>query len=112
MKIHRASWSFLLAAAIVAVLPILWTLPVHAQSGPQGSPQMLPGGSMPQQEVQGTVKNLDASRRMLTLDDGTQLTIPPAVQLPGGIKEGTIVKASFEERSGQNVVTSLEVQQP
>jgi Cu/Ag efflux protein CusF len=67
---------------------------------------------MHQQEVQGTVKNLDASRRMLTLDDGTQLTIPPTVQLPSEIKEGAIVKASFEERSGQNVVTSLEVQQP
>jgi hypothetical protein len=102
----------LVAATVVAALPTAWTLPVHGQGGPQGSPQMLPGGSMQQQEVQGTVKNLDPSRGMLTLEDGTQLTIPPTVQLPGGIKEGAIVKANFEERSGQNVVTSLEVQQP
>ncbi len=67
---------------------------------------------MREQEVRGTVKDLDPSARMLTLEDGTQLTIPPTVELPGGIKEGSIVKASFEERSGQNVVTSLEVEEP
>ncbi len=67
---------------------------------------------MHEQEVRGTVKDLDPSARMLTLEDGTQLTIPPTVELPGGIKEGSIVKASFEERSGQNVVTSLEVEEP
>jgi hypothetical protein len=50
---------------------------------------------------------------MLTLEDGTQLTIPPTVNVPrGALKEGAIVKASFEERGGQKIVTSLEVRGP
>ncbi len=53
----------------------------------------------------------DARVLMLTLQDGTQLTIPPSLNIPKDtLKEGAIVKASFEERSGQKVVTSLEVQ--
>ncbi len=67
---------------------------------------------MHQQEVRGTVKDLDPSGRILTLEDGTQLTIPQTVHVPGGIREGSIVKASYEERSGQNVVTALEVEEP
>ncbi len=112
MKTRMLFRRIFLAAAILAVSPIVWTTPVHAQRGPQGSQQMLPGGSMHQQEVRGTVKDVDPSGRFLTLEDGTQLTIPPTVQLPGGIREGSIVKASFEERSGQNVVTVLEVEEP
>jgi len=112
MKPRKSLRIFLVMAAIFAALPMGWTLQVHAEGGPQGSPQMLPGTEGIQHEVQGIIKDLDPSGRLLTLDDGTQLTIPPGVQVPGGIKEGTIVKASFEERAGQNVVTSLEVPTP
>jgi hypothetical protein len=103
---------FFLVAAIVAVVPVVWALDAYAQAGPQGSPQMGPGAGGMQHEIQGTIKDLDPSGRMLTLDDGTRLTIPPTVQLPGEIKEGSIVKASFEEHAGQKVITSLEVQKP
>lgn len=112
MKMHKALRMPLLVAAIVAALPLAWVLDVHAQGAPQGSRQMTPGAGGMQHEVRGMIKDLDPSGRMLTLDDGTQLTIPPTVQLPGGIKEGSIVKASFEERAGQKVITSLEVQTP
>lgn len=112
MKLRKSLWIIPLVAGIVAASPLAWTLEVHAQGGPPGSLQVLPGTGGMQQEVQGMIKDLDPSRRVLTLDDGTQLTIPPTVQLPGGIKEGTIVKASFEEQAGQKVVTSLEVQTP
>jgi len=48
---------------------------------------------------------------MVTLDDGTELTIPPTVSIPRGtLKEGAMVKASFEEQGGKKVVTSLEVE--
>ena len=48
---------------------------------------------------------------MVTLDDGTKLMIPPALNVQrGALKEGAIVKARYEERGGQKVVTSLEVQ--
>jgi Cu/Ag efflux protein CusF len=105
MKMRKALRMSLLVTAMVAVLPLAWALDVHAQGATTGA------GAM-QQEVRGMIKDLDPSGRMLTLDDGTQLTIPPTVQLPQGIKEGSIVKASFEERAGQKVVTALEVQTP
>jgi hypothetical protein len=112
MKIHRGLLNFLVVAALSAVLPDAWTSQAHAQGGPPGTPQMSPGAGAHQQQVQGAVKDLDRAGRMLTLEDGTQLTIPPTVQLPGEIREGSIVKASFEEQGGQKVVTSLEVQIP
>ena len=108
MKTRKSLRMFLLVAVVVAAVPMTWPGQVQAQGASQGSPQMAAGA----QQVQGKITTLDPSRKMLTLEDGTRLTIPPTVQLPGGIKEGSIVKASFEERSGENVVTSLEVQAP
>jgi len=63
------------------------------------------------QQVQGEIKSVDPSGRMVTLDDGTELTIPQSVSVPQGmLKEGAKVKASFEEQGGKKVVTSLEVE--
>lgn len=111
MKTRRSLQIVLLVAVVVAVVPVVWIAQVQAQAAPQGSqPVGLTAGA--QHEVQGKITAVDPSRKMLTLEDGTRLTIPPTVQLPRDIKEGSIVKASFEEQSGQNVVTSLEVQRP
>jgi Cu/Ag efflux protein CusF len=112
MKMRTSLRMFLLVAAVVAAVSIGWALDVHAQGAPQSAPQMGSGLRGMQHEVHGMVKDLDPSGKSLTLDDGTRLTIPPTVQLPGGIKEGSIVKASFEERAGEKVVTSLEIQTP
>lgn len=47
---------------------------------------------------------------MVKLDDGTELTIPPTVKVQRQVlQEGAIVKASYEERAGEKVVTSIEV---
>ena len=110
MKTGKSLWILILVAAIVAAVPIGWTVQVQAQGAPQGSPHMGPMAGA--QQVQGKITALDPSKHMLTLDDGTRLTIPPSVQLPPDIKEGSIVKASYEERSGQNVLTALEVETP
>ena len=108
MKRRTSVRVVLLVAAIVAAVPIGWAGQVQAQGAPQGPPQMAAGA----QQVQGKVTALDAAKHTLTLEDGTQLTIPPGAQLPPDIKEGAIVKASFEERSGQKVLIGLEVQKP
>lgn len=112
MNRHTSLRISLFVAAILAAVPIAGALDVYAQGGPPAPPQMSPGAKSMQHEVRGMIKELDPSGRMLTLDDGTQLTIPSNVQLPGNIKEGAIVRASFEERAGQKVITSLEVQAP
>jgi hypothetical protein len=46
---------------------------------------------------------------MVTLDNGTKLTIPPTltVEEKSALKPGTNVRASYEEKGGQKVATAL-----
>ena len=61
-------------------------------------------------EVQGKIKSIDSSGRMVTLDDGTQLTLPPTITVEKqALKPGANVKASYEEKDGQKVATSFMV---
>ena len=108
MKKNTLRPIFVLLLAILVILPLAWVSESHAQASPQGSAPAT-GGT---RQIEGAIKSVDSSGRMVTLDDGTQLTIPPTVNVPReSLKEGAIVKASFEEQGGQKVVTSLEVQQ-
>ena len=103
MKKHTLRPISVLLLAVLVVLPLAWVSESHAQANPQG------GGV---KQIEGAIKSVDPTGRMLTLDDGTELTIPPTVSVPkADLKEGAVVKASFEERGGQKVVTSLQVQQ-
>jgi len=62
-------------------------------------------------DVHGKVKSIDASGRVLTLEDGTQLTIPPAMKASSrAVTPGAEVKASYDEKSGEKVLTAIEVQ--
>jgi ribosomal protein S1 len=61
-------------------------------------------------EVQGKIKSIDQSGKMVTLDDGTQLTIPPTLTVEKrALQPGASVKAHYEEKDGQKVATSLMV---
>jgi hypothetical protein len=47
---------------------------------------------------------------MVTLDDGTQLTIPPTLAVEKQAPQpGANVKASYEEKDGRKVATSFMV---
>ena len=50
--------------------------------------------------MQGKVKKWDAATQTITLEDGTQLTVPATVKESAQIKEGAMVKASSEEKDG------------
>ena len=105
MKTHTLRRTLLVLVALLVALPEGWVSDAQAPPGGQAPPV---AGKM--QQVEGKIKSLDPWGRMLTLEDGTELTIPPSVNVGRGtLKEGAIVKASFEERSGQKVVTVLEV---
>jgi hypothetical protein len=107
MKKQTSRWISLLLFALLVGMPGVWVSAVHAQAGSQGTGTTAGG----MQQIQGAIQSVDPSGRMLTLKDGTQLTIPSTVNVSrADLKEGAIVKASFEERAGQNVVTSLEVE--
>jgi ribosomal protein S1 len=62
------------------------------------------------EDVQGKIKSVDASGKMVTLDDGTRLMIPPTLTVEKqALKPGATVKASYEEKDGQKVATSFMV---
>jgi copper chaperone CopZ len=84
--------------------------PVMAQV-PQPYPQIPAGAGAPAEakQIEGKIKTVDGG--LVTLDDGTKLMIPASVKVErASLKEGATVKASYEQRAGQNIVTSIEVQ--
>lgn len=65
------------------------------------------------EDIQGKIKSVDQGGRMLTLEDGTQLTLPPTVRINrNNVMRGADVKASYQTKGDQKVVTSIEVQPP
>jgi len=60
------------------------------------------------QKVEGTVKTVRGN--MVTLEDGTQLSVPGSVKVPmSRLKPGAQISAEYEERGGQKVATSLQI---
>ena len=61
-------------------------------------------------DVEGKIKSVDASGKIVTLDDGTQLTIPQALAVERkALQPGANVKATYEEKAGQKIATSFMV---
>jgi len=60
------------------------------------------------EEIQGKIKSLDTTDRVFALEDGTQIWVAEGLSM-GTLKEGASVKASYEERDGRKVATSIEV---
>jgi hypothetical protein len=62
------------------------------------------------QTIEGQIKSVDPSGEAVTLVDGTTLTIPPDLKLlRDAFKTGATVKATYIEKGGQKVVTSIVV---
>jgi Cu/Ag efflux protein CusF len=60
--------------------------------------------------IEGRVKSVNMLHTKLTLEDGTQLTIPKSVKPPKeALKKGAMVSVSFEEKNGKKVVTSIQL---
>jgi len=63
-------------------------------------------------DIQGKIKSVDPTGRMLMLEDGTQLMIPATLNVERkDLRPGADVKASYEDKGTQKVVTSIEVRQ-
>jgi Protein of unknown function (DUF1344) len=61
-------------------------------------------------DLQGKIKSVDPSGRMVTLDDGTQIVIPATLTVEkSALKPGANVKASYDEKDGQKIAKSLTV---
>jgi hypothetical protein len=61
-------------------------------------------------EIRGKVKSWDQSTNTLTLEDGTQISVPADVKVARDqLRTGANVKASYDDRDGMKTATSLEV---
>lgn len=59
-------------------------------------------------EIEGKIQKVDLADRMFVLEDGTQLWLAEGLQVDT-LKEGASVKASYEERDGKKIATSVQV---
>jgi Cu/Ag efflux protein CusF len=59
-------------------------------------------------DVEGKIKSVDTAEKTFTLEDGTKVWIGDSVAIDK-LKEGADVKASYEEKDGKNMATSVEV---
>ena len=60
-------------------------------------------------QIEGKIKSVDPSTRSITLENGTELIVPAeAVTDQRLLQAGAEIRASFEEKDGRKVVTTLE----
>jgi Cu/Ag efflux protein CusF len=64
-------------------------------------------GTMKGPEVEGRVRDVRGGQ--VTLSDGTTLTVPKSQAKLGELKAGSKIKATYEERDGKKIVTSLRI---
>jgi len=60
------------------------------------------------EEIAGKIKSVDPAQRAVVLEDGTMIWVAEGVAMDN-LQEGKSVKASYEERDGKKVATSVEV---
>ncbi len=93
-----------LSTAMLLSAPAVWTIETTAQT--TNRPAQAP---MQEKQVEGKIQKVAGNKVMLS--NGIELTIPAGVKVdPAGLKPGATVRASYEEKGGQKVVTDLEVQ--
>jgi len=59
-------------------------------------------------DIEGKIQQVDTSGRVIVLEDGTRLWAAEGLAMDN-LKEGTKVKASYEERDGRNILTGIQV---
>lgn len=64
-------------------------------------------GTMKGPEVEGRGREVKGDQ--VTLNDGTQLTVPKSQAQMGELKPGSVIKATYRERDGKKIVTSLRI---
>jgi Cu/Ag efflux protein CusF len=59
--------------------------------------------------VQGRVKAIEMTQKVITLDNGTRLFWTDDIPIAEQIQSGDLVKVRFEERGGRLVLTDIEI---
>jgi Cu/Ag efflux protein CusF len=69
-----------------------------------------PGAMAQDKTIEGQVMSVDPTGKSVTLQDGTKLSIPETVKFTqADLKPGAKVKAAYQEKDGQKVLTNLEI---
>jgi uncharacterized protein DUF1344 len=98
--------------AVLAAVMLLGT-PAFAQMGDQprepGTVNM-PNSGYQQKEmsVVGRITDIDLSQGTLTLDDGTQITLPPSFQYTSAPMLGQRVEVTYDEQDGHKIARSVD----
>lgn len=61
------------------------------------------------EEIQGRITSVDKSQGMIAFENGVKMWVAEGLSMET-LKEGSRVKAFYEERDGDKVVTSIEVE--
>jgi hypothetical protein len=94
----------LASLTVIAVLGALVVAPIVMAQTQQPAP------AAAEQTIEGKIMTVDPAGKSLTLDDGTRLMIPESVKVSRtDLKPGATVKAAYQERNGQKILTTLEV---
>ena len=59
--------------------------------------------------VQGRVKAMELTQKVITLDNGMRLFWTDGMAVAEQIQSGDVVRAKYEERGGRLVVTEIEI---
>ncbi len=111
MKMNR-TFATVVALSVLGSAPAWAQMKPSAQSQPPAMDKPAPQSMKPEaKEIQGTIQSVDRTKKSVTLEDGTTLAIPATVKIaPDALKKGAKVSATYEERDGQRVVTSLHLE--
>jgi len=60
------------------------------------------------EEISGKIQSVDPADRTIVLEDGSKIWVAEGLPMDN-LQEGKIVKASYEERDGKKVATSVVV---
>jgi hypothetical protein len=69
---------------------------------------LLIAGAVSAADIEGKVKSVDTTTRMIELEDGTKVWAAEGLSMDK-VQEGSTVKLSYEERDGKNIATTVEV---
>jgi uncharacterized protein DUF1344 len=70
----------------------------------------MPDSGFHQKEMSivGRITNIDLSQGTLTLDDGTQITLPPSFQYTSAPMLGQKIEVIYDEQDGHKIARSVD----
>jgi hypothetical protein len=103
---------------MIRAIAVVVTVLVTASLGAAGTAiaQAKPDSAQPRMEhksdtmgqtVEGTIKSVRGN--MVTLEDGTELSVSSSAKVTGQLKPGAQITAEYEQRAGQKVARSVQV---